>query len=279
MIRTHQKKGGTGGSFLEPRPDGRPRDISRDGLPGDVDSFPEWAARFYELYGEGYRPSSEAAKARVQQGLPYVLRNLPRKGAKVLDLCCGAGVYLFPLEKAGYKMTGLDVQRSMINAARRAAKKTKSKATLVLGDARKPKLPDGSFDAIVFMGAPFGHFSVDEFGQIAGQSHRILKRRGKFVAEVNDHVALFLSGAYQRILYEPSGTKDVVSIHTRYNSQEGTFNRLFLDLETNRRFKGSFYIWTPWLLSHVMKREGFDLKSSEIGAFGWFSRLMTFERS
>lgn len=244
-----------------------------------MERFPEWAAKFYGLYGEGYLPTSEAARARVERGLPYVLKQLPRKGSKVLDLCCGAGAYLFPLERAGYRMTGLDVQRKMIEAARRMARKAKSRATLVVGDAMAPKFADGSFDAILFLGAPFGHFSMEEFGRIARQAHRILGRGGRFIAEVNDHVGLFLSGVYQRILYEPSGKKDVFSIHTRYDPEEGTFNRLFLDLESNRKFKGSFYIWTPWTLSYVMKSEGFRLKSSEHGAFGWFSRLVTFEKA
>ncbi len=236
-------------------------------------SFPEWATRFYELYSEPYLPNSEAARTRVEQGLPRILKHLPRKGSKVLDLCCGGGAYLFPLEKAGYTMTGVDIQQTMINEAKKVAKRTKSTATLIVGNASKLRFKDGVFDAVVFLGAPFGHFSLGEFRAIAKEAYRVLRHRGLMVTEVNDHIALFLSGMYQRILYEPSGTKDIVSIHTRYDSENGAFNRLFLNLETNRRFKGSFHIWSPWILNYVMDNVGFKAKASEQGAFGYFSRL------
>jgi len=243
-----------------------------------MQSIPEWAAKFYELYSAPYLPGSEAAKARVESGLPRILKHLPKKGSKVLDLCCGAGAYLFPLERKGYQMTGLDIQPSMINRARREAKKVKSRAKLVVGDAKALRFPDESFDAIVFLGAPFGHFSMEEFNRIAEGAFRILKHRGTVVAEVNDHVALFLSGMYQRILYEPYGNEDALSIHSRYDSDEGTFNRLFLDLAKGRRFKGSFRIWTPWILNYIMKRVGFTLKASEPGSFGGFTRFMAYKK-
>jgi SAM-dependent methyltransferase len=243
-----------------------------------MESFPEWADKFYGMYSAPYLPTSEAAKAGVERGLPQILKHLPRKGSRVLDLCCGAGAYLFPLERAGYKVTGLDIQRRMISSARRFAKEAGSKAKLVQGDPTAPVFPDEDFDAIVFLGAPFGHFSIDEFGKIAAQAYRILKHKGVMLAEVNDHVGLFLSGMYQRILYEPSGDKDAVSIHTRYDAEAGTFNRLFLDLQTNKRFKGSFYIWTPFILHHLMREAGFALEASEQGSFGFFSRLAVYRK-
>jgi ubiquinone/menaquinone biosynthesis C-methylase UbiE len=243
-----------------------------------MEAFPEWAARFYELYSAPYLPTSTAAKARVESGLPKILKHLPKRGSSVLDLCCGGGAYLFSIEKAGYKMTGLDIQQKMIAQARREARRTKSKATLLVGDAKKPKFADQTFDAIVFLGAPFGHFSLEEFGTIAEQSFRILKHKGTMIAEVNDHFGLFLSGMYQRVLYEPSGDKDAISIHTRYDPDEGTFNRLFLDLEENKKFRGSFRIWSPWILNYIMKKTGFIAKASEPGAFGAFSRIMVYEK-
>lgn len=244
-----------------------------------MESFPEWAGKFYDLFSAPYFPNSEAAKARLEQGLPRILKHLPRKGSNILDLCCGGGVYLFAIEKAGYAMTGVDIQLKMIDEARKTARRLKSKARLVLGDAAKLKFKSGKFDAVVFLGAPFGHFGMTEFSAIAKEAHRVLKPKGTMIAEVNDHVGLFLSGMYQRVLYEPSGEKDTVSIHTRYDTEKGTFNRLYLDLETNKKFKASFHIWTPWILDYVMRNVGFEPKASEPGAFGIFSRIMVYRRA
>lgn len=90
------------------------------------------------------------------------------------------------------------------------------------GDARDLKFKDGAFDAVVFFGAPFFHFSVPEFRQIASEAFRVLRHGWAVIAEVSDHVALLFSGMYQRTLYEPAGDLDVISIHPRYNQEKGT---------------------------------------------------------
>ncbi|MDV3294014.1 MAG: class I SAM-dependent methyltransferase [Nitrososphaerales archaeon] len=243
-----------------------------------MESFPEWAGEFYRLYSTPYAPGSEAATTRVEQGLPHILKHLPKKGSSVLDLCCGAGVYLFPLEKAGYRMTGLDIQGRMVRAARQYAKKHGSKASILKGDATRLKFGASAFDAVVFLGAPFGHFGLVDFQQIARETFRVLRSGGVMVAEVNDHVAMMMAGVYQRILYEPSGEKDVVSIHTRYDPEKGTFNRLFVDFGSKRRFKGSFRIWTPWILEFIMANVGFRLTASEQGSFGLYTRFQAYRK-
>ncbi len=239
-----------------------------------MDSHPGWVDRFYELYSAPYLPTSEQARIRVEQGLPKVLKHLPKRGSEVLDLCCGGGLYLFELEKTGYRMTDLDIEPRMLKAARKHAKKTRSKAKIVKGDATDLKFKAKSFDAVVFMGAATGHFSMAEMRSIMRGVHRILRPKGVVITEVNDHLALFLPGMYQRILYEPSGESDVVSIHTRYDGEKGTFNRLFPNLENNRKFKAPFQIWAPWILNDMMYDAGFDQKASEAGAFGGFLRIL-----
>ncbi|MDA4129049.1 MAG: class I SAM-dependent methyltransferase [Thaumarchaeota archaeon] len=239
-----------------------------------MDQFPGWAEKFYDLYFGPYLPNTEAAQARVEQGLPRLLKHLPKKGSRVLDLCCGAGVYLFDVEKAGFAMTGVDIQAKMIGAAQRRAAKIGSRARIAVGDAMDLKFGDASFDAVLFLGAATGHFSVQHLRRVMSEAYRVLKPGGVLVAEINDHVALFLSGMYQRILYEPSGEKDVFSLHTNYDGEKGTFNRLFVDLDKNRRFKGSFQIWAPWIFNHIMDEVGFEFKASEAGAFGNFSRFL-----
>ena len=244
----------------------------------EMEPVPDWVAKWYELYSTPFLPTSEEAKARVEQLLPKIVGHLPRKGSSVLDLCCGAGAYLFAIERAGYKVTGLDIQEPLVKEARREAGKRKSRATIVKGDARALKFADGSFDAIVFLGAPTPHFSLEDFDLLAGQAFRVLKPKGRMIAEIGDSIALFLSGTYQRVLYEPSGEKDAISIHTRYDGDGGTFDRLYVDLETNKRFKGSFHVWAPYIADYVMKKAGFVLDTSESVGFRSATRLMTYRK-
>jgi 2-polyprenyl-3-methyl-5-hydroxy-6-metoxy-1,4-benzoquinol methylase len=56
---------------------------------------------------------------------------LPKNRFEVLDLCCGGGLYPFALEKAGYRMTGLDMEPRMLKAARKYAEQRGSKARFV----------------------------------------------------------------------------------------------------------------------------------------------------
>jgi ubiquinone/menaquinone biosynthesis C-methylase UbiE len=242
-----------------------------------MESLPEWADEFYRLYSEPYKPESASTKLRVSRSLPLIRRHLPKRGSRILDLCCGAGAYLFPLETAGYKVTGVDIQERMIKLAKRHASKIGSGAKLLKGDARSLKFEDASFDAIVFLGSPLAHFSLVEFHQIASEAFRVLRKNGVMIAEVSDHLAMLFSGTYQRTLYEPAGKLDVISLHTKYDQENGTFNRIFMNLDTNKRFKGSFYIWTPWIADYIMKTVGFKLKESEPSTSG-SARLQTYVR-
>jgi ubiquinone/menaquinone biosynthesis C-methylase UbiE len=243
-----------------------------------MQALPGWAERFYELYGDQYLPRTDSAKSRVEQALPRIVKHLPQKGSAVLDLCCGGGAYAFALEDAGFRVTGLDIQQKMIAAARKEAKRKGSRAVFVKGDAIDPRFPDCKFGAVVFLGASFGHFSLDEYQTIASQMRRILKPGGISITEVHDHFGLFFSGLYQRITYEPSADRDIVSIHTRYDAQEGTFNRLYLDLETNERFKASNHIWAPWMVNYLMQKAGFIRLASEPGSFGVHSTILVYRK-
>ncbi len=228
-----------------------------------MEPLPEGVAKYYELYTAPYIAESAPAKARLNRSIPRIVKHLPRKGSSVLDLACGAGLFLFALEKKGYAMTGVDVQERMILEARKRAEELASKAKLLVGDARgKLELKRDTFDVVVFLGA-VGHFSIEDMSLAAKQAFRVLRPGGVMITELNDTVSMMVSGLYRQVLYEPAGDKDILSVHTKYDGEKGTLGRLHVNLDDNTKFKVEVHIWAPWIFNHVMVDAGFELKDSE----------------
>lgn len=79
-------------------------------------------------------------------------------GARVLDLCCGSGVYTTPLARHGYQVTGVDVSAPLLARAAEAARAAGVAPRLVETDALE-FLEPGAFDAVVSMFNSFGYFT------------------------------------------------------------------------------------------------------------------------
>ena len=80
-------------------------------------------------YGLGRKAAREAEAAARLLGL--------ERGARVLDLCCGAGRHAIPLARRGCRVTGLDINPDLLAAARKATRRRGVRVELVCGDARR----------------------------------------------------------------------------------------------------------------------------------------------
>ncbi|MFH8796026.1 class I SAM-dependent methyltransferase [Streptomyces sp. NPDC017941] len=78
-------------------------------------------------------------------------------GARVLDLCCGPGVFTVPLARRGYDVTGVDLSPAMLDRARKRAADVGARVTYVRADAREYEAP-GAFDVVLNMFTSFGYF-------------------------------------------------------------------------------------------------------------------------
>ena len=108
-------------------------------------------------------------------------------GTRVLDLGCGAGRHLEEMERIGYRATGLDLSRPLIEAART----TVPAANLVLGDMRRPPFRTGSFDVVTSYFTSFGYFDDEEEDLgVLHEVRRILRAGGRFLLDFlnADHV-------------------------------------------------------------------------------------------
>ncbi|WP_432742009.1 class I SAM-dependent methyltransferase [Streptomyces sp. JH002] len=80
---------------------------------------------------------------------------------RVLDLCCGPGIFLVPLAARGYSVTGVDLSALMLERAREAAAGAGVRARLIQGDMLTHREPR-TYDAVLNLFTSFGYFERHE---------------------------------------------------------------------------------------------------------------------
>ncbi|MFJ4689026.1 class I SAM-dependent methyltransferase [Streptomyces sp. NPDC088789] len=78
-------------------------------------------------------------------------------GARVLDLCCGPGVFTVPLARRGHRVTGVDLSPALLERARKHTDDAGVQVTYVRADARAYTEP-AAFDVVLNMFTSFGYF-------------------------------------------------------------------------------------------------------------------------
>jgi SAM-dependent methyltransferase len=81
---------------------------------------------------------------------PRLLRALPARCERVLDVGCGAGAFAARLAERADQVDAVDRSPVMIEAARLVVP---ANVTLLLGDVTEQPLPDGGYDAITSISA------------------------------------------------------------------------------------------------------------------------------
>ncbi len=135
-------------------------------------------------------------------------------GAAVLDVGCGTGRYLIPLDRAGFAAIGIDLSQT-------ALRLLPSHLVRIVADVQKLPLADQSFDALTCYGV-LQHLREDERANAVIELFRVLKDGG---------IALIEAIGVRDMRYG-SGTQE----------EEGTFSRqgiichFFSALELSRLF-------------------------------------------
>ena len=128
-----------------------------------------WIARWYaRTRGKDMEQFRQAARA-VAQALG--------DGASVLEVAPGPGYFAIELAKLGtYRITGLDVSRTLVAIARENAHKAGVAVDFQLGNASAMPFGNESFD-FIYCSAAFKNFS--EPVEALDEMHRVLKAGGE----------------------------------------------------------------------------------------------------
>jgi SAM-dependent methyltransferase len=112
-------------------------------------------------------------------------------GARLLDLCCGHGRHAVPLAQLGYRVTGLDRSRPLLDRAAALAAAQGERVGLVRADMRRLPFADASFDAVLNLFNAFGYLEDDAQDELVlGEVARVLRPGGRFLQELANREAL-----------------------------------------------------------------------------------------
>ena len=102
--------------------------------------------------------NDEDAKRLVQ----LILDNVSlRPGADVLDLACGAGRHSLLFAQNGFKVTAVDLSKSLLSVAKRSARESGAVINFIRSDLRDFSITS-KFDLVVNLFTSFGYFQSDE---------------------------------------------------------------------------------------------------------------------
>jgi ubiquinone/menaquinone biosynthesis C-methylase UbiE len=201
----------------------------------------------------------------MQQRLRYVCNYIDtiglKRGARVLDLGCGAGFTSLQLLQRGCIVTGIDISEKMLDVARKNCSHfgPERNITFHLGNAEQLYLQDASFDAVIALGLLE---YTERDGRALHEMTRILKLGGYLILSVPNRFSFS-------------------SINIPFNC---IFNSKQLALWIKKSgFKGGFpyrlnQVYRPSRIRCMLSGFGFDILDSVSYGFGPFVLLRKSEK-
>lgn len=141
-----------------------------------------------EMLAAHLNPEFDAASRKhafIDRSAHWILQYTGlKKGAKVLDLGCGPGLYAEKLASFGLKLTGIDFSKRSIAYAKTQAERK----NLVIDYLYQNYLDmdfQNAFDMVMMIYCDFGVLSYTQRDVILDKIHRSLKRGGIFLFDVS----------------------------------------------------------------------------------------------
>jgi len=209
-----------------------------------------------------YSVNTEKGRERLEaftKHLPNLLDSAgisPPKKARVLCLfagSCNEGIAYAQAFHAD--VTCLDLQQRMLAIGRAEATRRKLSIKTVQGDAKDVvKVVKGPFDLVTIHGSPLPHVDIYDFDQIVEGVGKVLGKKGMLLIEQSDLIFRVLPQYKDAFVanLEPV----VVNMHRSFNPAKGFFERLYYS--GNKKVLFKVYLWSPWIMEYVLKKNGFS---------------------
>ncbi|GGK74675.1 methyltransferase [Sphaerisporangium melleum] len=144
-------------------------------------------------------------------------------GSRVLDQCCGMGVFTVPLARAGHAVTGIDLSPIMLSRAERACAEAGVQAELVRSDMRDYVRP-GAFDAVINLYTSFGYFAEPEENlRVLRNAHDSLAPGGVLVVDLMGKETYARWAGRPKVVNVPGGqvfmSDTILDDWTRYRTE------------------------------------------------------------
>ena len=137
----------------------------------------------YEKISEYYERIFPLKKGRVT----FLESLLKKENREILDIGCATGELALALSSKGHRVTGIDLNENMVNAARSKAKSAGAKSQFYVKDMLYvgKEFSENTFDAVFCLGNTLVHLkNLHEIGDLMKGVFSILKRDGIFLLQV-----------------------------------------------------------------------------------------------
>jgi len=220
----------------------------------------------------------------VQQRKDYVLDYVDslnlKRGARILDAGCGAGLTSLELLKKGFVVVGIDGSKNMVDLARKNCAKVglQGRTTFQVGDVEELSFEDDSFEAVIAMGL-IEYLKWDRWA--LQEIYRVLKPDGFLIVTVPNKIRLsyLLDPIYFFSLVKQAGKSVLKKVLEKIIIRTfgyRTLRKLIYQLTHNsskklKKFKRNLYV--PSRLKRMLSRLDFEILDSVSHGYGPFRLL------
>jgi SAM-dependent methyltransferase len=170
-----------------PKPRRRPPPpSSRSAEMRKVDPSPPGARKWWEeMFSEEFlRAIPILSPKQLEREVKFIDEALGvARGARILDLACGAGQHAVELAARGYDLVGFDLSQSQLDWAGGLAQERNQRLQFTYGDMRDLSYLE-AFDAVYSWNTSFGFFEEEKNVDVAQRVFRALRPGGRFLLDV-----------------------------------------------------------------------------------------------
>lgn len=134
----------------------------------------------YNKESSGYDAFNESRSALINYTVEQLLKKY--NVHTILDLACGTGSQVFWLTRAGFEVTGIDINNKMLKIAKQKAAQEKMSIQFLKGDMRTAHI--GQFDAAITIFNSIGHLTKADFEAALHNIYRNLKIGGLYIFDI-----------------------------------------------------------------------------------------------
>lgn len=137
---------------------------------------------FSDVYLRAWAPLFSPERTAQQVEGIIKLLNLP-SGSSILDLACGYGRIAIPLAQHGYRVTGLDLSKQLLDRGKSDTSAAGVQIRFIHSDMREIPFED-EFDAVINIFTSFGYLETEhEDLKVLREVHKALKSGGLFLLD------------------------------------------------------------------------------------------------
>lgn len=126
---------------------------------------------------------------KIERQVDWIHKELSGRPTRILDLCCGPGLYTSRLSELGHECVGIDYSPASIAYARDRAIKGKLRCTYLLQDVRDSEY-GADYGLVMLTFGEFNSFSPSDAKAILAKAHRALADNGILLLEPHTLAAI-----------------------------------------------------------------------------------------